>query len=454
MPGNVVCRRVFFAALLYLLFTAFPASAQDILLKQVHLIDPARQQVSEGNILIHNGRIQKISATAPAGFKGQTFDLSGKWIVPGFSDMHVHSTWNPAQGMQQSADIENTAKLMLFSGVTAYLDLFSDEDQIFQARDSQREQGAAASPAADIFAAGPLLTCTGGHGTDFLIRTRVMDTPKEARHQVSLLAAKRPDVIKLAYDHARDYKSMDKATMRAVVAEANTRGIKTVVHIGNWKDAQEAVEAGASVITHLYETEIPDALAKKMAAKGVWEIPTMVYQTEVAHLVENPGILSSPLLVAAASPELLDMYRRLNLSLPYVQNLISTQKKNTPFYFVTLRKLDQAGVRLMTGTDSGNLAAFHGFGVHREMAIYVEAGLSTWKALAAATTAPRKFLHRPSGISIGDLADLVVLEGSPIDDIRNTQGIRMVIHDGKVIDREALVPKRAVSSGAEIGKGQ
>ena len=124
MPADALRRSIFFAVLSFLVFVSSPLRAQDILLKQAHLIDPARQQVSEGNILIHNGRIRQISATSPAGFKGQSFDLSGKSIVPGFTDMHVHSTWNPAPGMQQSADIGNTAKLMLFAGVTAYLDLF------------------------------------------------------------------------------------------------------------------------------------------------------------------------------------------------------------------------------------------------------------------------------------------------------------------------------------------
>ena len=93
----------------------------------------------------------------------------------------------------------------------------------------------------------------------------------------------------------------------------------------------------------------------------------------------------------------------------------------------------------MTGTDAGNLGTFQGYSVHTELALLVEAGLSPWQALAASATVPGEFWGKSFGVQPGDEANLVVLSASPIEDIRNTEKIEMVIHHGKVVDREKLI---------------
>jgi imidazolonepropionase-like amidohydrolase len=357
--------------------------------------------------------------------------------------MHDHSTFNnpgPA-GANDHLTTAEVAARMLYAGVTNFVDLFADEKKIFEARQALRSANAAR-----LFAAGPMFTCSGGHGTEFGFPTRVMDNPSEARTQVDQLAKRKPDFIKIAYDHARDYPSMNQATMAAVVAQAKKRGIRTVVHIGTWKDAREAVEAGATIVTHLHETDIPPDLVTLMKKKGTWEIPTMTYQTDLLHIIEDRSILSSPLLKDLISPALMEAYRRIDVNDEYVAHVLKMQTAGRNSYPRSLKKLADAGVRMMIGTDSGDLGVFHGFSVHREMAIWVKSGVSVWQALAAATTLPKKFLHRPLGTAKGDLADLVVLGGSPISDISNTQDISMVFHDGKLVDRPALLGLRNVSS--------
>ena len=94
---------------------------------------------------------------------------------------------------------------------------------------------------------------------------------------------------------------------------------------------------------------------------------------------------------------------------------------------------------MLTGTDSGNLGTIQGYSVHREMVWMVEAGLSPWQALAAATVNAGRFLGRSYGVSPGNEASLVLLEASPIEDIRNTERIHLIIHHGRVVDRAALV---------------
>ncbi len=103
-----------------------------------------------------------------------------------------------------------------------------------------------------------------------------------------------------------------------------------------------------------------------------------------------------------------------------------------------VRALAAAGVTMLTGTDGGNLGVFQGFSVHREMELLVEAGLSEWDALRAATTNAATFLDQPWGLGPGNEATFVVLDESPIDDIRNTRLIHAVVQRGTVVNREAL----------------
>jgi imidazolonepropionase-like amidohydrolase len=106
--------------------------------------------------------------------------------------------------------------------------------------------------------------------------------------------------------------------------------------------------------------------------------------------------------------------------------------------FKSVKAMSDAGVRILAGTDSGSVGTLQGYSLHRELMQLVAAGLSPWQALAAATTDAAAFLGVSYGVKPGSEATFVVLEGSPIDDIRNTQRIASVIHHGVVVDREGL----------------
>jgi imidazolonepropionase-like amidohydrolase len=87
---------------------------------------------------------------------------------------------------------------------------------------------------------------------------------------------------------------------------------------------------------------------------------------------------------------------------------------------------------MLTGSDGGNWGVFQGYSVHREMVRLVQAGLTPWDALAAATTRAGEFLGQKYGAQPGDIANLVVLDASPIEDIANMQRIAMVVVRGGV----------------------
>ena len=95
---------------------------------------------------------------------------------------------------------------------------------------------------------------------------------------------------------------------------------------------------------------------------------------------------------------------------------------------------------MVTGTDGGNPAVFQGYSVHRELRLLVEAALSPWDALAATTINAGRLLGRRWGMDVGDEGTLVILDASPLDDIRNTERIHSVILRGMTVDRDAIRP--------------
>ncbi len=428
--------------LFFILTLAVEVFSQDLLLQNAQIVDPAAQKISRGSILIRNGKIEQILNAAPKNFAGEKIDLAGKWIIPGLNDIHVHSYGNMAPGNNmQLLMAPGAAKMMLYCGVTGFLDLFSAESEILRLRDQQRRDGMLG---ADIYCAGPILTCTGGHGTEYGIPTRVINSPADAEKEIADLALKKPDVIKIVYDHAFGrMPTIDHATMEAAVKAAAKHGMKTVIHIGTWQDAKEAILAGANAITHLHGEEIPDEVVALMKQKNVYSIPTMTVETELVHLAQNPALLDNTLLAAVATPAVVGAYRDTSKFDNRTKAWMKWQKSMYVSCYRSIKKLADGGVKIMAGTDAGNFGTFQGFSVHREIQIMTDAGISIWQALAAATTIPGEFLGQPFGVRAGSVANLVVLNASPIENISNTQNIAMVIHHGKVVNRDDLIKSEA-----------
>lgn len=186
-------RRFLLATLALLL--AQPLAAQDLLLTDARLVDPLTRTVRPGTLLLRGDTVAAILDVPPPDFGGDVLDLDGRYVIPGLIDLHVHSYGNLSPSGVESLGTVTAARRMLYAGVTGFLDLFADEGTIFALRDSQRADGLTA---ADLHAAGPLLTAPGGYGTQMGLPTRTVATPSEARRVVAL-ARRRPDVVKFAY---------------------------------------------------------------------------------------------------------------------------------------------------------------------------------------------------------------------------------------------------------------
>lgn len=428
-----------------LLSTPSPAqqtdgSSDNLLLTNARLVNPETKTVQRGAVRIEGERIDAILKRPPSSFDGRTIDLGGRWVLPGLVDAHVHSFGNMGPDLQPGPMLQTdgTAKVALYSGVTAFLDLFSPEDYIFELRSQQRTAGLLG---ADIYAAGPILTCPDGHGTEYGVPTRTVSSPDEARRTVDSLAARSPDVVKLVYHpyHTDRYPSMDRPTMAAIIETAQAHDLPTVVHVEGWRGAHESVTAGVNAITHTPPRPLPDSTLTAMQNRGTAWIPTLTVHTEAAHLITHPGRLDNELLRAVADPSLVDAYRDTSGVPQQIRRWIERQSENRTTRLRAVKKGTKAGIPVLAGTDAGNVGTFQGFSLHRELALLTEAGLSNWEALVAATTGPAHLLEAPFGLTSGDRANLLILNGSPLEDIHHTQDIHRVVYRGQLVDRSGLL---------------
>jgi len=169
-----------------------------------------------------------------------------------------------------------------------------------------------------------------------------------------------------------------------------------------------------------------------MAARRTIHIPTMTVHTDMQAFLETPALIDSPLMAALTTDVIRNAYRTAPSLTP---EQIANRRAAAERTIASVRRLHLAGVPMLTGTDAGNPGVVQGYSVHRELLRLVEAGLSPWEALAASTTKAGEFLGRRYGVQVGDAANLVVVDGSPIDDIANTQRISLVVMRGQVAYR-------------------
>lgn len=427
--------------LLALSLLPVPLLAQVTAFTNANVVDPKARQISARTIVVRDGRIAEIREGVPAGFNGTVVDLAGRWVMPGLVDTHTHSFGNagPANAMQFLGP-DAAARAALQVGVVAFLDLFSPEDYILGMRDSQRAGTLAGGPAAQIFAAGPCFTATKGHCSEYGVPTRIVNSPADAAREIDALAPKKPDVIKIVYDNrtygTRHLPTVDRATLEAVVANAKRHGLKTIVHVGSWSDVRDAVNAGAAAVTHTPGPEpLPDDLPALMVQRGAVHIPTLAVQSDFLRILNDRTMLQDSLLVAVTSDSLRAAYARVSDTATALRGWLAFQRSNTTSNATAVRRLHEAGVTMLTGTDAGNLGVFQGWSVHRELQLLVDAGLSAWDALRAGTTNAAAFLGQPWGVQVGNEATFLVLDASPVQDIRNTRRIHAVVQRGVLVTR-------------------
>jgi len=414
------------------------AEAGTTLIQDVRVFDGTAAS-EHRSVLIRDGAIVDADyrGQAPAG--ARVVPGAGRTLLPGLIDAHVHAF--------QHLD------LPLVFGVTTQVDMFTGVS-VMQALSKAMAAGQNGKRA-DLFSAGTLVTAPGGHGTEFTLPIPTLEKGADVQAFVDARIAEGSHFIKVVMEEGfgeHHFNSLDLATVKAVIAAAHKRGKMAVVHISTLQNARAALEAGADGLAHLFlGTDIAPAdaaaLAQLAKAHGAFVIPTFSVLESVAgikprDLLDDPGITG-----------LLDKEERSALEVGYGQVPMPARLVATRAVTMALRR---AGVVLLAGTDAGNAGTQYGASLHHELASLVDAGLSPREALAAATSAPADVfkLGKRGRIAAGYKADLVLVQGNPLQDIGATRRIVEVWKDGESVEALREQQRLQVAQEAAPRKAQ
>ena len=424
----------------------------------------------DASVLVHDGKIAAIfDGAGPDADKlrAEVIEGSGKTLLPGLIDVHVHLA-SPG-GMSTSSDdydvdksMARDAAALLYSGITAARSTGDGLDSSLKLRGRIAD---GSKLGAQLFLCGPMFTAEGGHGTEYvqyvpaMLRetlkeqlVRIPKTADEARRQVRDLKARGVDGIKAilesGFGEGMLFTRMDVALFRAVAAEARAQNLPLAVHTGDSRDVTDAVEAGASSIEHgSWRDPIPDAVLARMARDGIYLDPTLaVGEAYSQYFAGKADALDTSLVEQTVPADVLKGTREFVLSGKGVDaGKAAIFAKALDQSRDNLVRAWKAGVPLVMGTDAGNPLVFPGPSMHRELQLWVQAGIPAAVALQAATGNGAALLGaagRIGGIGKGMEADLLLVDGNPLQDIAATERISLVVFKGERLQRPALFDQK------------
>ncbi|MGH9500853.1 MAG: amidohydrolase family protein [Terriglobales bacterium] len=417
-------------------------------------------------IVIKDGLI--VSVSEARAHAGSVIDAKGKFLIPGLWDMHVHSALTPVW------DENVIYPLYIANGVTGVRDMGGDPDLLEQRR-GRINRGDLLGP--HMIMAGPFLA--GGKSNKESI---AILTPEEARAAVDTLKLRGMDFIKILSNISREvyYAVAEESAKQNIsfvghvpvavsVAEASAAGQRSIEHLTGFTMAcsfreveirRLFVEARAGRDFAAYIPLTQQALDTYDPAKAAnlfgllvknhtWQVPTQVWtQTDAA--IDDAKLLSDPRLkyVPTAVRAGWDPAARLkNTSAEEMK----VNKASAARDLELLKAAHTAGVPVMAGSDGPDPFIYPGFSLHDELEWLVRAGFTPAEAVQAATLRPAEFLGKLDHYGVvepGHVADLVLLEANPLEDIRNTRRIFGVVVGGKYYPRGEL--DRVLAEVAEL----
>jgi imidazolonepropionase-like amidohydrolase len=442
MPGRTRNSLIACLVLLFATFVVAQAAAEVKVLKNFTLIDGAgHAPVPHAAMIVEDGRITWIGPVArlKAPPSAQVIDLSGKYVMPGILDLHVHL--GATIGLDQNAahftpqNVESDLHTYASYGVTSVLSMGTDKDSIFQIRDQQR---AGRPQEARVYTVGQGFIFKGGYGGLEGVNQGV-STVAEVEPAVAAQAAKHVDLIKLWMDdHLGTKKKMPYPIAKAIIESAHRHHLRVVAHVFYLQDAKELVADGVDGLAHsVRDKPIDQELIASMKQAGTWqEAATLSREASMFVYGQTPPFADDPFFTRSISPEVL-----AKLKSPAYQATIRSDPDFSQYPgFLSnaehnLKTLADAGVPYGFGTDSGPPGRFPGYFAHWEMELMVQAGLTPMQVITVATGSAAQFLHAKDlgTLETGKWADLIVLNKNPLVDIKNTRTINAVYIAGNRI---------------------
>lgn len=440
---------------------AGPAGAQEVrrlALVGGMLIDgyevPPRHHAA---VIIENDRIVWVGRAAEAKIPPGTtvIDTSGRVMLPGLIDLHVHlknighgsyDRWDPWIMERNLLETVNaiSAKQLLMAGVTSAVELGAQIPEILNTRD-RIARGEIPGPRMSV--SGPWITRSLGSYQPRPVRQIQIDTPAEAAKATEDLIAKGVDVIKA-------YIGLTPAHYKAITDVARKHGVRVHAHVYAERDTRNALENGVDVLTHAGSagTAPPysDQLISDIRNAGRPVVVTAAHRSWVfPDTVAFPERLQDPQLKEDFGPEI---WAEVQRSFEGFQRLNYMGRIDREVFFRErgLKQFIEGGAVLGMGTDSGTPLNFHTEALWREMKAHVDMGMSPQKTISAATRINARILGKGDQLGTiepGKLADIIVVKGNPLFDITALAHVEVVVKGGVIYkggpgERTGQAPRR------------
>ena len=436
------------------------------------VINPADGKVlPNATVVIDGDKIERVSiGKQDAATLGKQIDCTGKFILPGYIDTHIHffqsgdlftrpdgTDLNSVRPYKDEvawvkSHVNDVFDRYLRSGITSVVDV-GGPFWNFEVRKTAN----ATAKAPRVAVAGPLISSVSREKLDLGDPPIVkIDTPDQARAFVRKLAEQKPDLVKIWYivDKEHPVESF-RPIVRATIEESHAHKIRVAVHATELDTARAAVEEGADVLVHsVTDKPIDDAFVKLLKDRHTILCPTLVvferYGRTFSHQLNltpeekawgNPEVIASLDVTKIPQDKLPE---RIKNALAKPDDALDRIKKTYDIAQPNLKRLEDAGVTIAAGTDAGNIGTIHGPALFREFQLMKEAGLTPMQILQCTTANAAKLFGGDTGAHIGQIApgyfaDLVILNSNPVDDIAHASDIDRVIKNGVVYPVDSLL---------------
>ena len=459
-------------AAIALALSCAPPTKTSFAITNVTVIDMTGAEPHAGQVVIVEG--DRIVAVGPMGAiriprSAASIDGTGKFLIPGLADMHVHLT---AAGEPEGSR-RFMIPLLVANGITTVRDMGGYLESLIPLR-KEIEAGKRLGPR--IVFAGPYLDGSPpSFEPSFVVTNRT-----QANEDVHQLAQRGVDFIKVQSILSRDaYFAIAEAARRehiafeghvpdhVTAAEAADAGQRSIEHLTNvlrgcsrdeaklmreqiyvpvkkesLAQAHERVVRWQREMLESFSQANTDALIARFAAKEVWQTPTLVLLKHDAFPALGSVEVKNESEKHVPKTTLANWKIGRAAQMRFVNEAESGLREELFAKSEALvAQMQHSGVHVLAGTDSPAPDVVPGFGLHEELALLVEAGLTPMQALQAATSSAAEFLgkKKDSGtVAAGKYADLVLLDADPLENIRNTERIRAVVVRGRYLDRKAL----------------